>query len=171
MIQISDRVGQLPGYPLAKIPTIKRRLMEAGVDVITEPFVDPYFSANMYLVRGRDADLLPDTAMGIELLTEAQYRALQKLGDAFAMGVHEELTKAGLVDGDAADVIHVGFRDAHAVQLGTEHFNGHGRAWRGGMPLAKGRRSYQPPMDLISPFEWSNCRLASQCQVGRQSWQ
>ena len=34
MIQISDRVGQLPGYPLAKIPTIKRRLIEAGVDVI-----------------------------------------------------------------------------------------------------------------------------------------
>lgn len=34
MISISDRVGQLPGYPLAKIPTIKRRLIEAGVDVI-----------------------------------------------------------------------------------------------------------------------------------------
>jgi LL-diaminopimelate aminotransferase len=34
MITISDRVGHLPGYPLAKIPAIKRRLMEAGVDVI-----------------------------------------------------------------------------------------------------------------------------------------
>lgn len=34
MITISDRVGQLPGYPLAKIPSIKRRLLEAGVDVI-----------------------------------------------------------------------------------------------------------------------------------------
>lgn len=45
-----------------------KRVLEAGVDVITEPFVDPYFSANMYLVRGRDADLLVDTGMGIELL-------------------------------------------------------------------------------------------------------
>lgn len=34
MITISDRVGRLPGYPLAKIPAIKRRLIEAGVDVI-----------------------------------------------------------------------------------------------------------------------------------------
>lgn len=34
MISISDRVGLLPGYPLAKIPAIKRRLIEAGVDVI-----------------------------------------------------------------------------------------------------------------------------------------
>lgn len=34
MIQISDRVTTLPGYPLAKIPSIKRRLLEQGVDVI-----------------------------------------------------------------------------------------------------------------------------------------
>jgi LL-diaminopimelate aminotransferase len=34
MIRISDRVGQLPDYPLAKIPAIKRRLLAAGMDVI-----------------------------------------------------------------------------------------------------------------------------------------
>jgi LL-diaminopimelate aminotransferase len=34
MIQLSQRVRALPGYPLAEIPTIKRRLLEAGVDVI-----------------------------------------------------------------------------------------------------------------------------------------
>lgn len=33
-IQLSERVGALPGYPLAEIPAIKRRLLEAGVDVI-----------------------------------------------------------------------------------------------------------------------------------------
>ncbi|HEU5219486.1 MAG TPA: aminotransferase class I/II-fold pyridoxal phosphate-dependent enzyme [Gemmatimonadales bacterium] len=33
-IRFSDRVGALPGYPLAEIPNIKRRLLEAGVDVI-----------------------------------------------------------------------------------------------------------------------------------------
>jgi LL-diaminopimelate aminotransferase len=34
MIRFSQRLQSLPGYPLAEIPTIKRRLIEAGVDVI-----------------------------------------------------------------------------------------------------------------------------------------
>ena len=34
MITFSDRLNALPGYPLAEIPAIKRRLMEKGVDVI-----------------------------------------------------------------------------------------------------------------------------------------
>jgi LL-diaminopimelate aminotransferase len=34
MIEFSDRLRALPGYPLAEIPAIKRRLLEAGVDVI-----------------------------------------------------------------------------------------------------------------------------------------
>jgi LL-diaminopimelate aminotransferase len=34
MIEFSQRLHDLPGYPLAEIPTIKRRLTEAGVDVI-----------------------------------------------------------------------------------------------------------------------------------------
>ncbi len=39
--------------------------LEAGVDLIGEPFVHPYLSANMHFLRGRDADLLVDTGMGI----------------------------------------------------------------------------------------------------------
>jgi LL-diaminopimelate aminotransferase len=34
MIRFSQRLQSLPGYPLAEIPSIKRRLIEAGVDVI-----------------------------------------------------------------------------------------------------------------------------------------
>jgi LL-diaminopimelate aminotransferase len=34
MIEFSQTLAALPGYPLAEIPTLKRRLMEAGVDVI-----------------------------------------------------------------------------------------------------------------------------------------
>ncbi len=34
MIELSHRLRSLPGYPLAEIPTIKRRLIESGVDVI-----------------------------------------------------------------------------------------------------------------------------------------
>ena len=43
------------------------RLSDAGHGVtrITEPFVDPYYSANLYFVRGRDRDLLVDAGMGI----------------------------------------------------------------------------------------------------------
>jgi glyoxylase-like metal-dependent hydrolase (beta-lactamase superfamily II) len=41
------------------------RQLEEGLGVITEPHVDPYFSANMFLLRDRDADLLVDTGMGL----------------------------------------------------------------------------------------------------------
>jgi LL-diaminopimelate aminotransferase len=34
MITFSDRLHALPGYPLAELPTIKRRLIAAGMDVI-----------------------------------------------------------------------------------------------------------------------------------------
>lgn len=34
MINFSERLNALPGYPLAQIPVLKRRLMRAGVDVI-----------------------------------------------------------------------------------------------------------------------------------------
>jgi LL-diaminopimelate aminotransferase len=34
MIELSQRLNALPGYPLAEIPTIKRRLIQAGMDVI-----------------------------------------------------------------------------------------------------------------------------------------
>ena len=33
-IRVSDRLRRLPGYPLADVPAVKRRLVEAGVDVI-----------------------------------------------------------------------------------------------------------------------------------------
>jgi len=33
-VKVSDRVGRLPEYTLARIPTIKRRLIAAGIDVI-----------------------------------------------------------------------------------------------------------------------------------------
>ena len=34
MIGPNARTSALPGYPLARIPSIKRRLIESGVDVI-----------------------------------------------------------------------------------------------------------------------------------------
>lgn len=42
-----------------------KRDLGGGITLITEPHVDAYFSANMFHVRGRDADLIVDTGMGI----------------------------------------------------------------------------------------------------------
>jgi len=39
--------------------------VDEGVLRITEPHVDPFLRANLFLVRGRDRDLLVDTGLGI----------------------------------------------------------------------------------------------------------
>lgn len=46
------------------------RVSDAGFGIvrITEPFVDPHYSANLYFLRGRDRDLLVDAGMGIHPL-------------------------------------------------------------------------------------------------------
>lgn len=45
--------------------------LPGGVLRLTEPFVHDFVRANLYLVRGRDADLLVDTGMGLVPLTPA----------------------------------------------------------------------------------------------------
>jgi LL-diaminopimelate aminotransferase len=66
MIQLSQRVQALPGYPLAEIPTIKRRLLEAGVDVID---------------LGAGDNDTPPPAIAVETMTEAlRDPALSKYG-------------------------------------------------------------------------------------------
>jgi LL-diaminopimelate aminotransferase len=56
MIEISARVKSLPGYPLAEIPSIKRRLLEAGMDVID---------------LGAGDNDMPPPAIAVEAMTEA----------------------------------------------------------------------------------------------------
>ena len=62
MIGPNARTRALPGYPLAKIPSIKRRLMEAGVDVIDLGAGDsdgaPPVGTRDALVAAMDKDLL-----------------------------------------------------------------------------------------------------------------
>ena len=58
MTGFSKRVAQLPGYPMAELPAIKRRLIEQGVDVID--------------VGAGDADFAPP-----EIAVHALARALQ----------------------------------------------------------------------------------------------
>jgi LL-diaminopimelate aminotransferase len=73
MIRFSQRLQSLPGYPLAEIPTIKRRLMEAGVDVID---------------LGAGDNDTPPPAVAIESMTAALHNpALSKYG--FQQGLLE----------------------------------------------------------------------------------
>jgi glyoxylase-like metal-dependent hydrolase (beta-lactamase superfamily II) len=48
-----------------------RKEVGGQVTLLTEPYVDPYFSANIWFVRGADADLLVDTGMGLRPLRPA----------------------------------------------------------------------------------------------------
>ncbi|MFN2572410.1 MAG: LL-diaminopimelate aminotransferase, partial [Gemmatimonadales bacterium] len=56
MATFSTRIGQLPTYPMAELPAIKRRLIQQGVDVID--------------VGAGDADFAPP-AVAVEALTRA----------------------------------------------------------------------------------------------------
>ena len=73
MIKFSQRVQALPGYPLAEIPTIKRRLIESGMDVID---------------LGAGDNDAPPPAVAVEAMTAAlRNPALSKYG--FQQGLPE----------------------------------------------------------------------------------
>jgi LL-diaminopimelate aminotransferase len=73
MIEFSRRLQALPGYPLAEIPTIKRRLIESGVDVID---------------LGAGDNDAPPPATAVDAMTAAlQNPALSKYG--FQQGLPE----------------------------------------------------------------------------------
>ncbi|HET8623280.1 MAG TPA: aminotransferase class I/II-fold pyridoxal phosphate-dependent enzyme [Gemmatimonadales bacterium] len=63
MIESSQRLRALPGYPLAEIPTIKRRLLQAGVDVIDLGAGDNDVPADSSIVEAM-RDAVRDPALG-----------------------------------------------------------------------------------------------------------
>jgi LL-diaminopimelate aminotransferase len=66
MIEFSQRLHALPGYPLAEIPSIKRRLIAAGMDVID---------------LGAGDNDTPPPAVAVEAMTEALHQpAYSKYG-------------------------------------------------------------------------------------------
>jgi LL-diaminopimelate aminotransferase len=66
MIEFSQRLHALPGYPLAEIPSIKRRLIDAGIDVID---------------LGAGDNDTPPPAVAVEAMTEALHQpAYSKYG-------------------------------------------------------------------------------------------
>ena len=73
MIEFSKRLQALPGYPLAEIPTIKRRLLAAGVDVID--------------LGAGDSDVPPPPAVVAAMKTALDDPAMSKYG--FQQGLPE----------------------------------------------------------------------------------
>ena len=48
----------------------EHKTVDDGVVLITEPNVDPFLRANLFLIRGRDRDLLVDSGLGLASLRE-----------------------------------------------------------------------------------------------------
>ena len=69
------------------------RDLPGGVTALTEPAVHDFFRANLYLVRGRDADLVVDTGMGIVPL--APYLPLTQGKPLVALATHIHLDHVG----------------------------------------------------------------------------
>jgi len=85
--------------------------VDEGVVRITEPHVDPFLRANMYLVRGRDRDLLVDSGLGLAPLRT-------QLADLFerpvvAVATHHHFDHVGGLHEFAQVVVHRD--DAEAV--------------------------------------------------------
>jgi LL-diaminopimelate aminotransferase len=69
--KLSKRIGELPGYPMAELPAIKRRLVEQGVDLID--------------VGAGDADFAPPEAAVEALVRAAADPAMSRY--AFQLGL------------------------------------------------------------------------------------
>jgi len=66
----------------------RKRELSDGLTVYDEPFVDIFFRANMFHLRGRDRDLLVDTGMGLARLSEAIDASAGKPLLALATHIH-----------------------------------------------------------------------------------
>lgn len=85
-----------------------------GVVRITEPHVDPFLRANLYLVRGRDRDVLIDTGLGLASLVRRLPRLFERR--VLAVATHRHFDHVGgLAEFDAVAVHR---DDADAVATG-----------------------------------------------------
>jgi len=66
----------------------ERRRIDAAITLLWEPHVDPLIRCNIWHLRGRDADLMIDTGLGIASLAEAARDLLDKPIQAVATHTH-----------------------------------------------------------------------------------
>ena len=106
----------------------EQEVIDDGLVRITEPHVDPYLRANLFLVRGRERDALIDSGLGIVPLREELTELFERPVVAVATHRHFDHT-GGLYEFDEVAVHRA---DAQAVakaegfaSLRTEDYEGH----------------------------------------------
>ncbi len=85
-----------------------------GVVRITEPHVDPFLRANLYLVRGRDRDVLVDAGLGLASLTDELPELFERR--VLAVATHRHFDHVGGLAEFGAVAVHRD--DAEAVATG-----------------------------------------------------
>jgi len=71
----------------------EHRTVNDGVVLITEPNVDPFLRANLFLVRGRDRDLLVDSGLGLASLREGVAELFER--PVVAVATHRHFDHTG----------------------------------------------------------------------------
>jgi glyoxylase-like metal-dependent hydrolase (beta-lactamase superfamily II) len=90
--------------------------VDDGVVRITEPHVDPFLRANLYLVRGRDRDLLVDAGLGIASLREGLAELFER--PVVAVATHRHFDHVGGLHEFEEVVVHRDDADAVATAEG-----------------------------------------------------
>lgn len=130
----------------------EHQTLDDGVVRIREPYVDPFLQANLFLVRGRDRDLLVDTGLGIGSLRE-------ELGELFerpvlAVATHRHFDHIGGLHEFEEIVVHRDDADAVA--------GGHGFASLVIEDYPPEELSgYDPPSSLLTALPNEGFELAS----------
>jgi glyoxylase-like metal-dependent hydrolase (beta-lactamase superfamily II) len=126
--------------------------VDDGVVRITEPHVDPFLRANLYLVRGRDRDLLVDAGLGLASLRT-------ELADLFerrvvAVATHRHFDHTGGLPEFAEVVVHRD--DADAVT----HADGFASLRIEDYPPEE-LSGYEPPPSLLTALPRADFDLGS----------
>lgn len=83
--------------PITDLPTTDvwwvRERMDDSITLVTEPHVHPFLRCNVWHVKGRDADMVVDTGMGIRPLRPFVERELD--GPLLAVATHHHLDHVG----------------------------------------------------------------------------
>ncbi|NML87307.1 MBL fold metallo-hydrolase [Polaromonas sp.] len=122
--------------PLAE-PWFERRMVDGDLTLIWEPHVHPLLRCNIWHLRGREADLLVDTGLGVASLRAAAHDLFDK--SLLAVATHAHADHVGGLHEFDARLIHQDEADS----------------------LLKGRESYS--LDLADYDDRARARLA---QVG-----
>jgi len=87
-----------------------------GVTLVTEPYIDPLLRANLFHVRGRDADLLVDAGTGVAPLRPALEGLLDPGREVIAVATHAHYDHVGCMHEFPERLVH----PAEARQLAGE---------------------------------------------------